>query len=115
MMGEEGKDKYFYAAEFVTCQKDILEALEVSCAKEWSVGKVEVEEAVREGEVRMKKGFLDGAIMLLERSILFGDSEGIKVWSDGSLRGQGHKNLGKVIQQVLMELEKNSEMDCGCG
>ncbi len=49
LMPEQGRNRYFYAAGIITCQNEILLALETSSGKEWSIGRVEVEEAVKEG------------------------------------------------------------------
>ena len=93
MLGEEGGDSYFYAAEFMTCQNNILEALQTSSGKGWSIGRAEVEEAVREGEMRGEKGFFDGAMMLSEWSVLFCKLDDLSVWQKWKLR-KGYEDLG---------------------
>ncbi len=65
--------------------------------------------------MRMAKGFFDGAMMLLERSVLFGKLDDVEIWRKGQVSVEGHGDLGKVVEEVLMELMKNGEMDCGCG
>lgn len=103
----------------MTCQNKILAALERSSRQEWSIGNAEVKEAVREGNMRMEKGFLDGAMVLLERKVLFGRLDDVGVWqkAKADVNGQKHAGnvVGKAVEQVLLELEKNGEMDCGCG
>jgi len=119
MKGEEARNRYRYEAGIVTCQNKILAALERSSGKEWSIGVAEVKEAVREGNMRMDKGFLDGAMVLLERSVWFGRLDDVGIWqkAKADVNGQKHAGnvVGKAVEQVLMELEKNGEMDCGCG
>lgn len=115
MMGEEGQDRYFYTAGFLTCQNEIVEALETSSRKEWSVGRADIGEAVRGGEVIMEKGFLDGAMMLLERSVVFGKLDDVEIWQKGELGQRGNDNLTKAVEEVLMELARDGEADCGCG
>lgn len=115
MKGEEVSDGYLYHVGIVTYQNEILAALQTSSGKDWSVGWADVEEAVREAEARMAKGFFDGPMLLLERSVLFGRLEDMEVWQVEKAGGDSHENLPNVVTQVLMELEKNGEMDCGCG
>ena len=114
-MGEEGKDQYFYAAGFMTCQNDILKALTTSSRKDWSIGSAEVQEALREGEIRMEKGFFDGAMLLLERSMLFGETDDLESWQGRRVGCTDRESLEMVIGQVLTALERDGEMDCGCG
>ena len=115
MMGGERQDGYFYIVGLMTCQNEIMDALETSSGKEWSVGRVDVEEVVREGKLRMEKGFFDGAMMLLERSALFGKLDDVETRQKGKLGQKGNDSVGKVVEQMLMELARNGEADCGCG
>ena len=114
-MGEEAKNQYLYAARFLTCQNEILKALETCSGKKWTVGRADVEEALREGQVRMEKGFLDGTMVLLERSMLFGEIDDVESWQRQKIDLEGRKSLEQVVGQTLMDLEKDRGMDCGCG
>ena len=59
----------------------------------------------------MEKGFFDGAMVLLERYVLFGGLEELKHWED-----KGEKSeLERVAKRVLEGLERNGKADCGCG
>lgn len=108
---QEGKyaGEYLYRSEFVTSQNEILMML----AKEgkWDVGRAEISECVREGERRMEKGFFDGAMVLLERYVIFGGIGELKRWGD-----KGEKfELERVVKGVFEGLERNGKADCGCG
>ena len=108
---EEGRyaRKYLYRSEFVTSQNEILRILEKG--GRWDVGKAEVEECVREGERRMEKGFFEGAMVLLERNVLFGGIGEMEHWGHNG----GKVKLEKVVTGVLEDLERNGKADCGCG
>ncbi len=69
---EGGSGDYIYSSEFVTSRNEILAVLEDLDGKKFDVIKADVQECVREEERRMDKGFFDGAMMLLERNVLFG-------------------------------------------
>ena len=108
---EEGKyaREYLYRSEFVTSQNEILMMLEK--IENWDVARAEVGECVREGERRMKKGFFDGAMVLLERYVLFGGIGELKHWGD-----KGEKSeLERVVKGVFEGLERDGKADCGCG
>ena len=59
----------------------------------------------------MEKGFFEGAILLLERYVLFGGIEELKHWENSGKRFE----LERVVKEVLKGLEKNRKADCGCG
>ena len=114
---EEGtsRNSYFYKAEFVTSQNELLEALERADGKKWDMVSSEVDECVREGERRMEKGFFDGAMMLLERNVLFGGVGDRAVWGMDGDSGEGEGKLEKVVKGVVERLERDGKADCGCG
>ena len=108
---EEGKcaREYLYRNEFMTSQNEILMMLKK--VGEWDVARAEIGECVREGERRMEKGFFDGAMLLLERYVLFGGIEELKHWED-----KGEKSeLERLVKGVFEGLEKSGKADCGCG
>lgn len=76
---------------------------------------MELEEAMREGEAMIVKGFFDGAMVLLERSVLFGRLDDVEIWRKGKAGSDGQENLAKVVERVWTELEQTGKMDCGCG
>ena len=108
---EEGKyaREYLYRNEFMTSQYEILMMLEK--VGKWDVGRVEIGECVREGEMRMEKGFFDGAMVLLERYVLLGGVGELKRWEDKG----GKSELERVVKGVFEGLEWNGKADCGCG
>ena len=101
--------EYLYRSELVTSQNEILVMLEK--VGKWDVGRAEIEECVREGERRMEKGFFDGAMILLERYVLFGGVGELKHWGE---KGENFE-LGRVVKGVFEGLERNGKADCGCG
>ena len=100
---EEGRyeREYLYRSQFVTSQNEILMILEKG--GKLDVGRANVEECVREGERRMEKGFFEGAMVLLDRNVLFGGIGEMEHW--------GH-NREKF---ELERLERDGKADCGCG
>ena len=108
---EEGRcaREYLYRSEFVTSQNEILMILEEG--GKWDVNRANVEDCVMEAERRMEKGFFDGAMILLERNVLFG---GI-----GEMEHRGHDRenfeLERVVKGVFERLERDGKADCGCG
>lgn len=110
-----GQDEYLYRCEFITSQNEISAAIERTEGKSWDVTKAEVEECVREGETRMKKGFFDGAMVLLERSVLYGELENIDRWKKSEIPRNEDVKLDQVIKVLMNQVERNCKPDCGCG
>ena len=116
LLGElqEGRrEEYLYRCEFITSQNAILAAIEGIEGRSWDVSKAEVGECVREGKTRMDKGFFDGAMMLLERNILYGEVANMDVWTESSRIDD--VKLEQVIKDVIDQVERNGKPDCGCG
>lgn len=108
--------RYLYEAESLTTQNAILSALERIDGKKWDTVKAVVEECVREGDRRMEKGFFDGAMLLLERIVLFGQTGDVEVWSRSQRECQGReKSLKHAIMKTKEDFKKNGKGDCGCG
>jgi len=116
---DTAKNKYLYRASFMTNQSEILASLRRITDRCWTVGHVEVAECMGEGERRMKMGFFDGAMMLLERSVLFGDDMGnLSAWEQESSNMRSSKDremLDAAVKGVLAELDRDGKPDCGCG
>lgn len=108
-----GAGEYIYISEFLVSQNEMLAALEEVEGKKWDVIKADVEECVREGERRMEKGFFDGAMMLLERNVLFGGVGDIGVW-EGEKSGSDGR-LRDAVRRVVERIERDGRPDCGCG
>ena len=110
-----GEGEYFYRCEFITSQNEILEAIEGAEGKSWDVIKVEVDECVREGEMRMKRGFFDGAMMLLERQVLYGELGDMELWEKSKMLKSEEVKLDQVIKVVMDQVDRVGKFDCGCG
>lgn len=108
---EEGRyaREFLYRNEFMTNQNEILMMLEK--IGKWHVGRAEIEECVREGDRRMKRGFFEGAMVLLERYVLFGSIGELKHWEDKREKFE----LERVVKGVFEGLERNGKAECGCG
>ena len=107
------REEYLYRCEFITSQNAILAAIEGIEGRSWDVIRAEVDECVREGERRMDKGFFNGAMMLLERNILYGEVGNMDFWTESS-KNEDVK-LEQVIKVVIDQIEKNGKPGCGCG
>ena len=108
-------EEYMYRPEVVTCQKQLLKAIEEVDGKQWDVIRADVEECVREGERRMEKGFFDGAMLLLERNVLFGQIGDVKTWALDQGGVEGEARLKNIVQKILEMYRRNGRPDCGCG
>lgn len=111
LKGLEGRyaREYLYRSEFVTSQIEILMILEKG--GKWDTGRANVEECVREGDRRMEKGFFEGAMVLLERNVLFGGIGEMGLWGNNG----GKSELERAVKGVFERLERDGKADCGCG
>lgn len=113
---DSAKNKYLYRAGFMTSQNEILASLRRLTGRNWTVSHVEVAECVREGEKRMKMGFFDGAMMLLQRSVLFEGALGnMSAWEQDVPPLTERAILDAAVKGVLAELDRDGKSDCGCG
>jgi len=99
----------------VTSQIEILAVLEDLDGKKFDVITADVEKCVREGERRMEKGFSDGAMMLLERNVLFGQIGDTDVWKTEKDRARNDSSLREAVRRVVEKLKRDGRPDCGCG
>ena len=108
-----GKGQYFYKAEVITCQNELLATAEKIEGKKWDVLRADVGECMAEAKKRMEKGFLDGAMMLRERGLLFGQIGKLQVWQQEE---EGDDERVERVVSMLMERMKGDDgADCGCG
>ena len=116
---ETATNQYLYRASFVTTQSEILAAFERIMGKNWTNGYADIAECISEGRKRMGMGFLDGAILLLERSILFdGNLNDVDVWKQTvriTDEAERQEALDVAIRGVLSSPERAGNPDCGCG
>ena len=110
----KGRGEYLYWCELQTSQNGILAAIEAIEGKSWDVTKAEVDEGVREGKTRMERGFVDGAMMLLERMVLYGGLGDMDLWGKHEIPGNDNLKLEQVIR-VVMNQNVDGRPDCGCG
>ena len=109
-----GREEYLYRSEFMTSQNEILAAIESTEGKSWNIIEAEVDECFREGDMRMKKGFFDGAMMLLERNVLYGEVESTDRWERSEILENRDARLKQAIKAVIGQVEMNGKLDCGC-
>lgn len=107
------RNEYLYRSEFVTSQNDILASLQEANELEWNVSGAGADECVQEGTRRMEKGFFDGAMMLFERQVLFGQVGEMNPWMD-ELPAVDPGRLEKAVHAIL-ENSGEGRPDCGCG
>lgn len=114
---DTAKNRILYRASFMTSQNEILASLRRLTGRKWTVSHVEVAECVREGEQRMKMVFFDGAIMLLQRSVLFGGNMGrnLSAWEQDVPLFKERAILDAAVKGALAELDRDGKADCGCG
>lgn len=79
---EEFGGRYLRVAGLVASWREVLGQLEVQTGKRFEVGRVEREEGVREAERRIKGGWPDAGMFLLERSVLADERclDGVCYW-----------------------------------
>lgn len=108
---------HIYKHGFMTSQNEILSALEKTDSKKWDVVNADVDECVREGERRMEKGFFDGAMMLLEPNVLFGELGDLGIWEEHKAKDlqQRRDKLDVAVRKALEQMERTGKPDCGCG
>ena len=92
----------------MTSQNELLMILEKG--GKWNVSRANIEECVTEGERRMEKGFFEGAMVLLERNVLFGNIGNSERWENNG----GNFELEKAVKGVSERLERDGKANCGC-
>lgn len=115
------RNSYLCVAECVTSFDAVVAALERQLGVEFAVQRNETELAVRESEKRIKAGWPDAGVFLMERAVL-GDKEveyerifERDAREVGGLLGIGEAGVEGLVNEVLMELRENGRGDCGCG
>lgn len=114
----ECKNQYLYASGFPTTANSILEAFRTQTGKEWTAGKVDVEDTMNEAERRLERGFPDASMFLMERSVLFDeglDSVRPFVEQDAKTKlGLEGETLEPVVERVLHDFKHHGKGGCGC-
>ncbi|KAJ9660031.1 hypothetical protein H2201_007072 [Coniosporium apollinis] len=116
---EQVKNQYLYSAGCITTADEIVGCLEKAMGKQWTVGHVETEQCVREGEQRIRSGFPDAGMFLIERSVLYDEELGaVKAFEEKDaksvldLKAEG---LGHLVSHAVHDFEHHGKADCGCG
>ncbi|KAK6439294.1 hypothetical protein LTR95_004493 [Oleoguttula sp. CCFEE 5521] len=116
---EDVKNEYIYLNGLVTSGDEIVRTLEKATGQTWEVGRVDVEDTLREAEQRIKRGFPDAGMFLVGRSVLY-DPEVDAVGA--FLKGEHNKRLSlqresleKVVEGVVHQYRHHGKADCGCG
>lgn len=100
----------------MTSQNEFLAAAEHIEGEIWEVINADVNECTAEAERRMEKGFLDGAMMLRERGLLFEEEGDMGVWNQEREGNEERKQKVERIVRIVMEkVKENKGADCGCG
>jgi hypothetical protein len=104
---DETKNQYVYISSFHICQKDILEALEKTCGKKWTVKHITSEELITQGKQRLAEGDEMGAIDLVGGGALgkeaLGDSRPWGLWNEKL--GIQRQDLEQAIEEALLQVE----------
>lgn len=116
---EQVKNTYLYAAGLITSANEVVKSLERATAKQFEVGRSDVEQCVQEAERRLKSGFPDAGMFLMERSILYDERMGAArpfEANDAKERlGLKTEKLEAVIRGVLHDEEHHGgKPSCGC-
>ncbi|KAF2125649.1 isoflavone reductase family protein [Dothidotthia symphoricarpi CBS 119687] len=111
------RNSYIYAAGVLTCAEEVLGAVERVTGREWTVGRYGVEECVREGGERIKRGFLDSGVELLERSLLYdggvGGVEPFRTRGAREILGLEGETVQGVVEAAYHAFKHRAE-GCGC-
>ena len=116
---EEVKNQYLYTAGLTTTARDIIRSLEKDRNKQFAVGKGNVKETVQEAERRIKSGFPDAGMFLMERSVFYEEEMGaVKPFQDGDAKerlGLQGERLEDIIKAVMHDYEHHGgHAGCGC-
>lgn len=115
---EEVKNQYVYVAEMAVSANEIVESVQKATGQHWELGYVDVEDTLREAETRMKRGFPDAGMLLMERSVFYDQSlHAVASFSDETtkdLLGLQSRSLSEVVRRVVHEYKHYGQGDCGC-
>jgi hypothetical protein len=116
----EVKNQYLYAAGLTTRARDIIRSLEKARGKEFAVGRGDVRETVKEAEKRMRQGFPDAGMFMMERSVLYDeDMGGVEPFQNHDAKeklGLKPEQLEDIINAVMHDFEHHGgNAGCGCG
>lgn len=115
---ETVKNQYIYAAGILTSASEVLRSAENATHREFTVGNYDVEDCIREGEARIKQGYPDSGMFLLERSILYDEelsaAEPFKSRSSNKLLQLAPESVETIVNNAYHDLKHHGKPGCGC-
>lgn len=115
----EVKNQYLYVAGLTPNSRAIIKSLEKARKKEFAVSRDDVRGYVQEAQRRMKQGFPDAGMFLMERSVLYDEDLGnVKPFQQDDAKqklGLAGEKLEDIIQAVMHDYEHHGgQGGCGC-
>ncbi|KAH7371681.1 isoflavone reductase family protein [Pyrenochaeta sp. MPI-SDFR-AT-0127] len=111
-------NRYIYAAGVMTSANEILRSAEKATGREWTVGNYDVEECIREGQVRIERGFPDSGMFLLERSVLYDEqldaSSSFRSHSANDILQLQPESIESIVDRAYHDLKHHGKPGCGC-
>ncbi|OQN96968.1 hypothetical protein B0A48_16942 [Cryoendolithus antarcticus] len=113
------RNQYIYLNGLVTSGDEVVSTLEKATGQTWEVGRVDVEDTLREAEQRIKRGFPDAGMFLVGRSVLYDpdvNAVGAFLRSEDKRKlGLEDESLGELVEGVVHQYRHHGKADCGCG
>ncbi|KAF2261733.1 isoflavone reductase family protein [Lojkania enalia] len=115
---ELSSKRYFYVAGALTTANEILACLEKCTGSVWSVGYSAVKECVREGNLRIERGYPDAGMFLLERSVFYDEDldavHAFKYLSSNDLLNLNPEAVDEIVHKAYHDFEQRGKPTCGC-
>ena len=112
------KSHYVYAAGLLTSANEVLRCAEQVTGREWTADNHDVHDSVREGEMRIERGFPDAGMALLERSILYDEklnaSAPFESDSSNELLQLPLESTEDIVEKAYHDLQHHGKPGCGC-
>jgi hypothetical protein len=112
------KSHYIYAAGVVTSAHEILRCAENATGREWTAGNYDIEDSVKEGTVRIQRGFPDAGMALLERSVLYDKeldaSAPFQSASSNRLLRLQTESVQDIVDKAYHDLQHYGRPGCAC-
>jgi len=116
---DEVKNQYLYVAGLTPNSRDIVKSLEKARNKDFAVSRDDVKGYVREAHRRMKQGFPDAGMFLMERSVLYDEDLGnVRPFQNNDAKeklGLQAEQLEDIIKAVMHDYDHHGgQGGCGC-
>ncbi|KAF2795208.1 isoflavone reductase family protein [Melanomma pulvis-pyrius CBS 109.77] len=112
------KNQFVYAAGVLVSANEVLASLERSTTSTWSVGYSTVDDCIREGELRIERGFPDSGMFLMERSILYDESlNAANAFQHQSVNGLlqlESETVEAIVGEAYHVFKHRGKPGCGC-